>query len=111
MRKVFGLLLFLIGLVIVMADIHVAYLERGAAHTINIVVGMVIAFGGGYVMMPTVADAFADAVLKRIPSLASLWPGGLRATDPPPQPGVPLPPSVTASPNVSGPPASPQDGP
>lgn len=106
MRKVLGLLLFVVGLLIILADIHVAYLERGAAHTINIVVGVLIVFGGGYVMLPTVADAFADSVLKRIPALASLWPGGLRKSDPPPEPGVPLPPSVTGTP-----PSIPADGP
>lgn len=110
MRKTFGLLLFLVGLLVVLADIHVAYLERGAAHTLNIVVGMLIAFAGGYVMMPTVADAFADAVLKRIPALASIWPGGARRYDPPADPSVPLPPSVTAQ-VAPGPPSTPADGP
>jgi membrane-bound ClpP family serine protease len=95
MRKVLGLLLFIVGLVIVLADVHVAYLARGAAHTINIVVGLLIAFAGGYVMLPTVADAFADTILKRIPALQTLWPGGMRRTDPPPDPNVPPPPSVT----------------
>ena len=95
MRRIAGLFLFLIGLVIVLADIRVAYLQRDSAHTLNIVAGMLIAFAGGYVMVPTIADAFADAVLKRIPALASLWPGGMRRTDPPAQPNVPLPPSVT----------------
>lgn len=94
-RGVFGFFLLMVGLAIVLADIHVAYLQRDSAHTINIVVGVLIAFAGGYVMMPTLADAFAEAVVKRIPSLASMWPGGLRRTDPPAQPGVPPPPSVT----------------
>jgi hypothetical protein len=50
------------------------------------------------VMMPTLADSFADSVLKRIPALASIWPGGMRKTDPPPQPNIPPPPSVTGEP-------------
>jgi hypothetical protein len=95
MRKVLGLLLFLAGLAIVLADIHVAYLQRDSAHTLNVIAGMLIAFAGGYVMLPTVADAFADSVLKRIPALQSIWPGGMRRTDPPPDPNVPPPPSVT----------------
>jgi hypothetical protein len=95
MRKLLGLLLLIVGLLIVLADVHVAYLERGAAHIVNIVVGVLIAWAGGYAMMPTLADAFADGLIKRIPALASVWPGGKRAMDPPPQHGVPLPPSMT----------------
>ena len=102
MRIILGLILFIVGLVIVLADIHVAYIKQGAAHTINIIVGLLIVFGGGYVMMPTLADSFADSVLKRIPALASLWPGGMRKSDPPPQPGVPPPPSVTGGTTTGG---------
>lgn len=103
MRIVLGLILFIVGLVIVLLDVHVAYVKQDAAHTINIVVGVLIVFGGGYVMMPTLADSFADSVLKRIPALASLWPGGRRISDPPAQPGVPPPPSVSGNPSVVAP--------
>ena len=95
MRIVLGLILFIVGLAIILADVHVAYVQRDSAHMLNVVLGVVVVFAGGYVMMPTMADAFADSVLKRIPALASLWPGGMRRSDPPAEPGVPLPPSMT----------------
>jgi hypothetical protein len=98
MRIVLGLILFIVGLAILLADFHVAYIQKDSAHTLNVVVGVLIVFGGGYVMMPTLADSFADSVLKRIPALASIWPGGMRKTDPPPQPNIPPPPSVTGEP-------------
>src|SRR5215204_5206942 len=95
LRGLIGFLLLVFGIAVIGLDIHVAYLKQAAAHLTNIIVGALFAFAGGYVMMPTLADAFADAVVKRIPALASVWPGGLRKSDPPPAPGVPLPPSVT----------------
>jgi hypothetical protein len=98
MRIVLGLILFIVGLAILLADFHVAYVKQDSAHTLNVIVGVLIVFGGGYVMMPTLADSFADSVLKRIPALASIWPGGMRKTDPPPQPNIPPPPSVTGEP-------------
>jgi hypothetical protein len=88
MRIVLGLILFIVGLAILLADFHVAYVKQDSAHTLNVIVGVLIVFGGGYVMMPTLADSFADSVLKRIPALA----------DPPPQPNIPPPPSVTGEP-------------
>ena len=106
MRKLIGFLLLVFGIAIIGLDVHVAYLRQIAAHWTNVIIGAVIAFAGGYVMMPTLADALADSLIKRIPSLASVWPGGLRKTDPPPQPGVPAPPSVTG-----GAPSQPSDGP
>lgn len=95
MRIVLGFILFVVGLAIILLDVHVAYVKQDSAHVLNVVLGALIVFGGGYTMLPTLADSFADSVLKRIPALASIWPGGLRKTDPPPQPGVPPPPSVT----------------
>jgi hypothetical protein len=97
-RKIIGFVLLVFGIAIVGLDVHVAYLQQIAAHWTNIIIGTVFAFAGGYVMVPTIADALADAILKRIPALASLWPGGMRRTDPPADPNVPPPPSVTGGP-------------
>jgi hypothetical protein len=102
LRGFVGFLLLIAGLAIVMADVHVAYLKQDSAHAINLIVGVLIAFGGGYVMMPTLADAFADAVVKRIPKIAGLWPGGMRRSDPPADPNVPPPPSITGGSGQEG---------
>ena len=94
-RRAFGLLLASIGLAALVADLHVAYLARGAAHLLNIVVGSGLVFAGGLLLDLPTAESIADAIAKRIPVVQSMWPGGRRRDDPPPQPGVPPPPSVT----------------
>jgi hypothetical protein len=91
LRGFVGFLLLVAGLAIVLADVHVAYLKQDSAHAINLIVGVLIAFGGGYVMMPTLADAFAG-----------LWPGGMRRSDPPADPNVPPPPSITGGSGQEG---------
>jgi hypothetical protein len=94
-RKAFGLTLALVGLAGLVADLHVAYLGRSAAHATNLVVCALLVFAGGWLLNPPDAEGIADAIAKRVPVLSSLWPGGRRRDDPPPQPGVPPPPSVT----------------
>ena len=94
-RKAFGLTLALVGLAALIADLHVAYLGRTAAHTVNLIVAGLLIFGGGWLLNPPDAEGIADAIAKRVPVLSSLWPGGMRKDDPPPQPGVPPPPSVS----------------
>ena len=94
MKKLVGLLLLLAGLVMLLLDAHVAYINQTAAHGLNIIAGLLLVFGGLWTLMPAVAQAFARELLEAIPALGSLWPGGQRRYDPPPQPGVPPPPSV-----------------
>ena len=94
-RKAFGLVLALIGLAAIAADFLVAFQERSAVHLTHQIIGAIMLFVGGWCLNPPDAEAIADAVLKRVPIVAGLWPGGKRAMDPPPEPGVPLPPSVT----------------
>lgn len=94
MRKVIGVLVLLVGLVMMLLDAHVAYLKQGPAHAINIVAGLVLIFMALWMLMPAVAQAFAKELLQIIPALGQLWPGGRRAYDPPAQPGVPPPPKA-----------------
>lgn len=102
MRKLIGFMLFVVGIVVLLADVHVAYVEKSSAHTLNVIVGSAIIFAGGYVMQPALADAFAKSLIEKVPALESLWPGGLRKYDPPPQPGVAPPPSVSGEPPGQG---------
>jgi hypothetical protein len=102
MRKLIGFMLFVVGIVVLLADVHVAYVAKSSAHALNVILGAAICFAGGYVMLPTLAEALADSLVKHVPALASLWPGGLRKYDPPAQPGVPPPPSITGEPPVQG---------
>lgn len=95
MRKLIGILVLLVGLLMMLMDAHVAYLKQSAAHGLNIVSGLLLIFIALWMLMPTVARAFAHELLRIIPALGQLWPGGRRAYDPPPQPNVPPPPSVT----------------
>jgi len=96
MKKLVGLLLLIAGLVLLLLDAHVAYLARSAAHAVNIIAGLLLVFAGMWTLMPTVAQAFARELLDAIPALGTLWPGGSRRYDPPPQPGVPPPPSKSS---------------
>lgn len=97
-RKLAGVLVLLVGLVMMLADAHVAYIKQGPAHAINILSGLLLIFIALWMLMPTVARAFAKELLQIIPALGQLWPGGRRSYDPPPQPNVPAPPSVTGKP-------------
>lgn len=99
MRKFTGVLVLLVGLVMMLLDAHVAYVKQGPAHALNIVSGLLLIFIALWMLMPTVARAFAHELLQIIPALGQLWPGGRRAYDPPPRPDVPLPPSVTKHPD------------
>jgi hypothetical protein len=94
-RRVFGFVIALVGLAAIAADFLVAFQERGAVHITHQIIGAVMLFVGGWCLNPPDAEAIADAILKRVPLVAGLWPGGKRAADPPAEPGVPLPPSVT----------------
>jgi hypothetical protein len=98
MRRLVGLLLLLSGVLMLLADAHVAYLAQSAAHGVNVGASLLLVFAGLWVLMPAVAQAFAKELLEAIPALGTLWPGGSRRYDPPPQPGVPPPPSVTSVP-------------
>lgn len=93
-RRVLGLVLFGFGLAWLFAETR-GIVSRETAHPVHLIVSGVLMFIGGYLLNPPDAEAIADAVLKRLPSLAGLWPGGMRKTDPPPDPNVPPPPSIT----------------
>ena len=94
-RKLVGVVLFLFAMAILFADFHVAYLKQSAAHMLNVLAGIASLFAGLLALMPTFAREIADEIAKRAPVLMSRWPGGQRVDDPPAQPGVPPPPSVT----------------
>ena len=93
-RRVLGLVLFGFGLAWLTAETR-EVMAHNPIHPWHIIIAGLLMFIGGYLMNPPDAEAIADAILKRVPIVAGLWPGGLRKTDPDPQPGVPLPPSVT----------------
>ena len=95
MRRFVGLLLLVAGLVMLLLDAHVAYINQSAAHGLNILSGLLLIFLGMWTLLPAVAEAFAKELVAALPSLGQLWPGGSRRYDPPPQPGVPPPPSVS----------------
>lgn len=94
-RRVFGLVIALVGLAAIAADLVVSFQERRGMHVGHMIVGSVMLFVGGWCLNPPDAEAIADAILKRVPMVAGLWPGGMRRNDPPAEPNVPLPPSVT----------------
>lgn len=94
-RRVFGLVIALVALAALVSDLMLAYQLRQSLHVAHIIVAGVGMFVGGWLMNPPDAEAIADAVIKRLPMIAGLWPGGMRRNDPPPEPNVPLPPSVT----------------
>lgn len=96
-RRVFGFVVALIGLAAIAADFFVAFQDRSSVHVVHQLIGALLLFVGGWCLNPPDAEAIADAVLKRIPVIAGLWPGGMRKNDPPPQPDVPPPPSVTGN--------------
>ena len=93
-RRVFGLVLFGFGLAWLTAETR-SVLDRHAFQAAHIIIAGLLMFAGGYLMNPPDAEAIADAVIKRVPRILGLWPGGRRAMDPPPAPGVPPPPSIT----------------
>jgi hypothetical protein len=84
----------LIGLAAIAADFLVAFQERSSVHITHQIIGAVMLFVGGWCLNPPDAEAIADAVIKRLPMISSLWPGGRRATDPPADPKIPPPPGA-----------------
>jgi hypothetical protein len=94
-RKALGVAITLMSMATFGADVIVAYYQRTALHIGHATAAGVGLFIGGYLLNPPDAVSIADALLKRLPLVSSLWPGGMRREDPPAQPGVPLPPSVT----------------
>lgn len=94
-RKAFGLTLFGFGLVWLAAETRSVAVLGQVFHPWHMMVSALLMFCGGYLMNPPDAEGIADALAKRLPVIRSLWPGGMRATDPPPQANVPPPPSVT----------------
>ena len=103
-RRVFGFVLALIGLGTLVSDLIISFqawqrLQKiEPLHMGHMAVAAVLLFIGGYLLNPPDAEAIADAITKRLPVFKTLWPGGMRATDPPPEPGVAPPPSVTGNP-------------
>lgn len=95
MKRFIGILLLMTGVALLLLDAHVAWTNATAAHGMNVGAGLVLIFIGLWAIMPAVAEAFARELLRIIPALGQLWPGGRRAYDPPPAPNVPPPPSVT----------------
>lgn len=97
-RRLFGLVLALIGLAALVADLVITFqawqrLQKiEPLHMGNMAVAGVMLFVGGWLLNPPDAEAIADAVVKRFPFR---WAGGMRGYDPPPDPKVPPPPSVT----------------
>ena len=94
-RRVFGFVIALIGLAAIAADFLVAFQERSSVHITHQLIGAGLLFVGGWCLNPPDAEAIADAIIKRVPKIAGLWPGGMRRNDPPADPSVPPPPSVT----------------
>lgn len=94
-RRVFGFVIAMVALAALVSDLMLAYQLRQALHVGHIIVAGVGMFVGGWCLNPPDAEAIADAVLRRVPLIAGLWPGGMRRGDPPAEPDVPLPPSVT----------------
>lgn len=94
-RRAFGLVLALVGLAILMADVQVSYTTRQGLHIGHMVMSVLMIFAGGWCLNPPDAEAIADAIAKRVPVIRSIWPGGMRADDPPRRADVPPPPSVT----------------
>lgn len=106
-RRILGLVLFGFGIAWLTAETR-GVLAHEPIHPWHIMIAGLLMFAGGYLMNPPDAEAIADAILKRVPIVAGLWPGGMRKSDPPPDPNIPPPPSVTAQ---TGHPTSPGDGP
>lgn len=101
-RKALGMLFVAVGFAALAADLHVVYLTQRAAHVTNLVVAGAMIFVGGLLLDPPTAESVADAIVRRLPVLGGLWPGGMRRDDPPPDPRVPPPPSVTDAPDAPG---------
>lgn len=90
-RKAFGLVLFGFGLAWLVAETR-GVVARDVAHPVHLVVSGLLMFSGGYLLNPPDAEGIADAIVKRLPVIRSIWPGGSRRDDPPPEPCVPPPP-------------------
>jgi hypothetical protein len=94
LQKVFGLVLLMIGLGTLVSGVFIAHLDRAGIHWGHMILSLVLLFIGGWLLNRALAEGIADAILKRVPALATLWPGGRRASDPPPDPKVPPPPGA-----------------
>lgn len=92
LRKAFAIVLLLFGMTILALDVHTSFRKQGPLHYVNIAVAVGLGFVGGWLLNRLEAESIVDAILKRLPFA---WPGGKRASDPPPDPNVPPPPSVT----------------
>lgn len=68
----------MLGMAIVSADVY-QVTRGGNPHVVLYIVGVLFAFAGGYVLTPTLADAFADRVKGFLPFVK----GGDRFYDPP----------------------------
>lgn len=93
-RKLFAVALLMFGMTILALDVHTSFRQQGPLHYLNIAVAVGLGFVGGWLLNRLEAESIVDAILKRLPLP---WPGGMRRSDPPPDPRVPLPPSVTES--------------
>lgn len=107
---IIGLLLLLFGLTLVGFSMYLAHraMERGAEPSVTLLVffacvGVIVGFSGGYVMRRDTATAIAAELAALVPVVGSLWPGGLRPSDPPATAGVPLPPSRYPEPGAVAP--------
>jgi uncharacterized protein YjeT (DUF2065 family) len=97
-RKLVGWLLLLIGVVVLLGDFHVAYQTQSSAHLINTTIGLVLVLAGLVALVPMLAREIAKELASYGQTVSAIWPGGKRAADPPPDPNVPPPPSVTGGP-------------
>jgi protein-S-isoprenylcysteine O-methyltransferase Ste14 len=97
-RKIVGWLLIIVGIVVLLGDFHVAYKTQSSAHFINTSIGLVLVLAGLVALVPMLAREIAKELANYGQAVTAIWPGGLRKTDPPPDPNVPPPPSVTGGP-------------
>ncbi len=93
-RRAFGLVMVGFAFAWLTAETR-SLVAHDPVHPFHLMIAGVLMFVGGYLLNPPDAEAIADALAKRIPLLQSIWPGGMRKTDPPPEPNVPPPPSIT----------------
>jgi hypothetical protein len=83
LRAFAGLTILLLGVALVLADARETYLLHGVPHYVHLGLGVVLAWVGGYIMVPALADQIASEVFKYVgPYLPKLRLGGDRATDP-----------------------------
>jgi len=95
MRKLIGVTLFVLGVVGLLIDYDgIRTSQREQLHALNAAIELGLMFAGIVALIPTLAMEIARSLPLFGKAVTATWPGGMRRTDPDPQPDVPPPPSV-----------------